>query len=564
MDLKKAHLIVAGLLCSILLSTSANAQLSLKKYSYFSNYGGLNDSLAQTAVQDNEATSIQNVVFDTAGAISKRYGYQNIEPATGNIYQVGGGNYAVTGLSYYQNPTTLNKYIVAIANINGQATGFEKLLGSNNSIPGGSWVNIGSTGLPSNYTNDEQPVMTQANGVLVMSFPSSPASQAMAWQATANIYQFSSPSINSPNSACNAYFNNILFFACDTGNPTKVSFTNLSGAFNSFVATDFFTLNLNDNHYITALFPAFGNLYIFEDNSIWMLTGSSRDTFALQEMVNNVGTLSPHSVQLINNEIYFVTKQNDIAIYDGAFTVKYLSSKIRNTIGSNNFTRASEVLGLGFSSYKYKDLDYYVAESTVANSSNNQVLTFDTDRTAWTKFNNFNPDSWTVIPSTTGQDQLVFGDYEGNVYYYPNIGTYNDVSNSCSSGVCTVTSPAIYSYYTTKWFTYPDVSLGDKYFKILKTYVQNSSLSSTLTTTINYDYNSPGMTFSTTYNPSGSVWGTALWGSGVWESTQSLNINRQEPNVGKQMFQIEYSNDNSGEDMTILGFETFIEPTTQI
>lgn len=549
------------LLC---LSTTSYAQLSYKKFSYFQNFGGLNDSLAQTAIADNEATSIQNIVLDTAGAISKRYGYQNIGPTTGSIYQIGGGGYAVTGLAYYQNPSTTNKYIVAIANVNGQATAYEKQLGSNNSIPYGVWTSIGSANLPSNYTNDEQPVITSANGVLIMSFPSSPASQAAAWQATGNVYQFSFTSLNSPNSACNDYFNNIMFFSCDPANPTKVTFSNLSGAFNSFVATDFFTLNLNDNHYVTALFSAFGNNYIFEDNSIWMLTGSSRDTFTLQEMVNNVGTVSPHSVQLINNEIYFITKQNDIAIYDGAFTVKYLSSKIRNTIGSNNFTRAPEALGLGFSSYKYKDLDYYVSESTLGSSTNNQILLFDTDRTAWTKFSNFNPDSWTVIPSSTGQDIMVFGDYNGLVYFYPNIGTYNDVSNACTGGTCTQSSSAIYSIYQTKWFTYPDVSLGDKYFRVLKTYIQNSTLASTLTTNVNYDYVSQGKTFTYNYNPSGSLWGTALWNQGIWESTQSLNIDREEPNVGKQMFQVMYSNNNLSQDMTVLGWEIFIEPTTQL
>ena len=392
---KKALLTVVGLV-SIL--TTANAQLDYKKFSYFNNSKGLNDSLSQTSIADNEATAIQNVVFDTAGAISKRYGYANVGPTTGSVYQVGGGPYAVTGLAYYQNPTTGNKYLVAIANVSGQATGYMKLLGSNYSIPGGSWVNIGSSGLPSSYTNDQQPVMTDANGQLIISFPTSPAQQAMAWSATGNIYQFSFTSINSPNSGCNAYFSNIMFFSCDPANPTKVSFTNLSGAFNNFVATDFFTINFNDQHYITALFPAFGNLYVFEDNSIWMLTGSSRDTFSLQQMVSNVGTVSPHSVQLVNNDIYFITKQNDVAIYDGAFTVKYLSSKIRNTIGANNFVRAPQALGLGFSSYKYKDLDYYAVESTTGSATDNIMLMFDTDREAWTRFSNFYPDSMTVIP----------------------------------------------------------------------------------------------------------------------------------------------------------------------
>lgn len=557
MDLKKVLLTAVIAVFSSL--NIAYAYVPFKKHSYFQNSCGLNDSLSATAIQDCEATSIQNVVFDTAGAISKRYGFQNIGPTTGSIFQIGGGSNAVTGLAYYVNSSTSAKYLVAIANVGGQATGYQKNLDSSNNIPYGPWTSIGSSGLPSNYTNDQQPVFSVASNQLVMTFPSSTGTKPLAWQATANIYQLSG-NPNLPNASMNAYFNNILFLAGDLANPYRVTFSDLTNGIGTYLATDFFDLDKSNGHYITALIPAFGNLYIFEDNSIWMLTGSSRDTFAVQKMIDNVGTLSAHSVFVVNNEIYFITKQNDVAIYDGTFNVKYLSSKIRNTIGANNFNRAAQALGIGFSSYKYKDLDYYVAESTSGNASNNQVLLFDTDRTAWTKFANFTPDSWTVIPSSTGQELLVWGDYTGHVYYYPNISKYNDVIDTGT----TATTTAIYSYYQTKWFTYPEDSLGDKYLRIIKNYIQNSNIASTLTTNVNFDYTSPGVTFNYVFNPMGSLWGTAIWGTSTWIATQSLNIDREEPNVGKQMFQLMYSNNNLSQDMTVLGFESYVEPTTQL
>lgn len=564
MDLKKARSIGAIAVFSLLiLANNCYADLALNKFSYFNNKGGLNDSLSVTSISDNEATAINNIVFDTAGAITKRFGYNNVLPTTGTIYQMALGNHAVTALSYYVNQSTGNKYIVGIANNSGQATGFEKQLDSSNNIPGGAWVNIGSSGLPTSFTDDLQPVVTPANGILVFTFPASVGWQPYAWSATGNIYILSHDP-NCPNATINAYFNNILFLAGDPANPTRVTFSDLTNGITRYVATDFFDLDKNNGHYITALLPAFGNLYIFEDNSIWMLTGSSRDTFSVQRMVDNTGTVSPHSVYVVNNQIYFITKQNDIAIYDGTFTVKYLSSKIRNTIGANNFNRAPQALGIGFSSYKYKDLDYYVSETVLGSSQNNQVLMFDTDREAWTKLSNFAPDSWTVIPSSTGQDKLVFGTYNGLVYSYPNIGTYSDVVDTCAGGGCTETSMAINASYTTKWFTFPDSSLGDKYLRVLKTYIQNSNVSSTLTTQVNYDFNTAGNVFNFSYNPSGSLWGSALWGTGVWVSSMPLNIDREEPNLGKQMFQIQYSNNNVGQDMTILGFDMFVEPTTQL
>lgn len=562
MDLKKVLSIGVIAVFSLALSNKSFADLPFKKYSFFSNYGGLNDSLSQIDVKDNESTALQNVLFDTAGAISKRYGYSNV--GSGQADQVIANSSAITGLGYYVNQNTGNKYIVSVANVIGNAYVFEKQLDASGSIPGGPWTQIGHTGLPTNYTDDEQPTLTNANNTLIFTFPAFTGWPPYAWQATGNVYKFTTDP-NCPNATISSYFNNILFLAGDPTHPSRVSFSDLTGGITTFVATDFFDLDKNNGHYITALVPAFGNLYIFEDNSIWMLTGSSRDTFALQKMVDNVGTLSNHAPSIINNNIFFITSQNDIAVYDGTFTVKYISPKIRNTIGSNNFNRAAQALGIGFSSYKYKDLDYYISETTLGNNQNNQILEFDTDRESWTKFTNFNPDSWIVIPNSSGLNTLVFGDYNGLVYSYPNIGTYNDVSNSCgSNNNCITTSPSIYASYATKWYLFSDSSLGNKYLRILKTYIQNSSLASTLTTQVNFDYMQNGQIYTYNYNPSGSNWGTAIWGTSLWGGTQSLNIDREEPNVGTQMFQLIYSNNNSNQDMTILGYEIFVEPTSQL
>jgi hypothetical protein len=563
MVLKKALLIGVIAVFSLLLNNIAYADLVFKKYSLFNNSGGLNDSLSTTTIADGESTDLQNIVFDVQGAISKRFGYQNVGVTTTNsVYQMGGGNDAVTALTYYVDQTTGNKYIVAIANVSGQATGFEKQLDSSNNIPKTPWVNIGSVGLPA-ITDDQQPTLTDANNILVITFQNSSGVKPLAWvPASGNIYSFSSDP-NEPNATISDYYDNILFLAGDPANPARVTFSDLTNGITHFVATDFFDIDKLNGHHITALIPAFGNNYIFEDNSIWMLSGSSRDSFVVQKMVDNVGTLSPHSVSVVNNNIFFITSQNDIAIYDGTFSVKFISSKIRNTIGANNFNRAPQALGIGFSSYKYKDLDYYVAETVNGVSQNNQILMFDTNRESWTRFINFKPDSWTIVPSNTGQDKLVFGDYNGVVYSYPNINIYDDPLNTCTNGTCTIATSSIYSYYQTKWFTFSDSSLGYKRFRVLKTYIQNSSLKSTLSTQLNYDYNI-GSTVNFTFNPSGALWGSGIWGSSLWGGTSVLSIDREEPNLGQEMFQLKYSNNNIDEDMTILGWDMYIEPTSQL
>lgn len=543
----------------------ANAAVPWVKRSYFQNWGGLNDNLSQLEISDNEATDIQNVIFDNGGALIKRYGYQNIVGPAAATYKLGANVTGVPGIAYYQK-TDGNKYLFAVGNNSAQATGYSKTIDASGSIPNGTWSSQGSGNLPATFTNNQLVTFSVAENTLVMTVngSSSNTTYPSAWQATGNVYQFTTDA-DCPKAKYNAYHKNILFVAGDPSNPSRVSFSDLTGGITNWIATDFFDLDKNNGQFITGLVSAFGNLYIFENNSIWQLSGTNRDDFSLQKMVDNVGTLSQQSIAIVNNNIFFITSQNDIATYDGNFGVKFISSKIRNTIGQNNFSRSPQALGLGYSSYRYKDLDYYAAESTLGSSTNDQVLLFDTYREAWAKLQNFNPNSWTVIPNSSGVNTMVFADYNGLVYYYPNTSVYSDVYNSCSgANACTTTSAGIYSFYQTKWFRYPEVALGDKYLRLIKTYVINSSSNaSILQTEVKTDYAASGNIYTFVYTPSGSLWDVSKWDEDLWGGG-GLNIDREEVNLGTQMFQIKYSNGTANQDMSILGFENFLEPTDRI
>lgn len=544
---------------------SVKAAVPWTKFSYFKNYGGLNDNLSTLEVADNEATDIQNVIFDNGGALIKRYGFANIAGSSTPTFKLGSNVTGVPGIAYFKNSSG-NIYLFAVGNNNGQATGYSKQIDASGVVPTGAWLFQGIGKLPGSYTNNELVTFSAAENTLVMTVAGDSSNTAIpsGWQATGPVYQFTADA-DCPKAKYNAYHKNILFLAGDPTRPYRVSFSDLTLGITNWIATDFFDLDTNNGQFITGLVSAFGNLYIFENNSIWQLSGTNRDDFSLQKMVDNVGTLSQQSIAIVNNTIFFITSQNDVAIYDGNFSVKFISSKIRNTIGQNNFNRAAQALGLAFSSYRYKDLDYYASESTIGSSSNNQVLLFDTYREAWTKLANMNTNSWAVIPSSAGINTLVFGDYSGLVYYYPNISTYSDVANSCTgSNVCTTTSPGIYSFYQTKWFRYPEVSLGDKYMRLLKTYfINSSSLASSIQIEVKTDYAASGNLYTFNYMPSGALWGVSKWSEDTWGGG-GLNVDREEVNLGTQMFQIKYSNSTASQDMSILGFETFVEPTDRI
>lgn len=543
---------IKKLVCTILLSlgivTNSFAGVNWLKHSFTQNWGGLNDNVSSTEIADNEATDIQNIVFDTGGAIKKRFGYRTLPLATGTVYKASTG--PITGLIFFKKKDG-TKYLFGTSNVSGQAHAFYKQYDASTSLPVGSWADVTGV-LPSGYADGNLATLTVASDQVVITLDSSVQKKPFAWAATGSVYQLSADS-NLPTGTINAYHKNILFVSGNSSNPSRVYFSNL-GLIGTWTATDFFDVQADDGTSVRGLVSAYDCLYIFKDKSIWRLSGSDRDSFQLEKMVDNIGTLSQQSISVVNNLIYFTTAQGDVAIYDGAYTVKFISQKIRTTIGNLNFTRANKILGAGFSTYKYVDNDYYAAVSEAGSGTNNSVLLFDTAHQAWTKFKGINASAWTVADTSTGQYALTFGDYDGYVHQYPSTSYYDG----------DVASAPISAYYQTKWFRFPSDALGNKYLRLLKTYCLSETHDpDNLTIEARSDYETVGNQYVVNLTQSGAMWDVARWDVDYW-SGQRLIVDREEVNKGVDIFQLKFSNSGLNEGFTILGFDELIEPTDQI
>lgn len=528
-------------------SPNAYAQVKWSKYSYFQNSGGLNDISSSTEINDGEATDLQNVIFDTGGAIKKRFGYDNI-PA-GPIKVVSTGS-AITGLSFFKQNNG-DRFLFATVNVSSGIQAYKKNYNSGSGPVSGPWDNVSSGLSGSGYDNNGLVSFTVANNNLVFAYPDSTPVKPFLWSGSGNTATLTADS-DCPTASLVVYHKNILFLSGNTTNPSRLYFSSLTDI-TDFTATDFIDVNTSDGSKIRGLISAFDSLYIFKDNSIWRLSGSDRDSFVLEKMVDNIGTLSHQSLAIAGGVIYFVTGQNDIAAYDGNYTVQFISQKIRNTIGNLNFSRAQYALGLPFSTYKYVDNDYYVSVSTQGETTNNQVLFFDTAWKAWSKFSGMNVNAWAVADDDSGQKMMVFGDYSGYVYHYPST-SYHDGE---------IASSPIAAYYQTKWFRYPEISLGDKYWRRIKTYVQAEQSGGTLYLEAKSDFESTGRLFSIDLSQGGSLWDTAMWDVDVWGGTL-LTIKTNEVEKGTNLFQIKYINENVDEGFSILGFENFLEGADRI
>jgi hypothetical protein len=178
---------------------------------------------------------------------------------------------------------------------------------------------------------------------------------------------------------------------------------------------------------------------------------------------------------------------------------------------------------------------------------------FDTQFKAWTKFKGMNVNAWCVADGDTENNILYFGDYDGYINSYPS-GGYHDGE--------VATSPII-GFYQTKWFKYPE-HLGDKYWRLLKTYVFSETTDNTyLSINCKSDFEESGKLVNLGLSNTGDLWDTAIWDKAIWYGS-NLMVGRTEVNKGKNMFQLNFENDIVDQGFSILGFDIFIEPADKV
>lgn len=534
-------------ICVIAGNLDAEAGVNWRKYQYFQNWAGLNDQQSTTEIQDNEATDLSNVVFDLGGAIKKRFGYITLPSETPRRVSTG-TVVEVTGVSYYRQDDG-DRFLVGVANRDGNATVFKKNYTSTAGLVTGAYdiidgvVNIGS------YTNNNLCDFAVAENNIVFTVGTQTA--PFMWTGSGHALRLTTDT-DVPNATILEYHKNHLFLSGNTSNPSRVWFSNLDDMTN-YTVTDFIDIQTSDGSQVRALISAYDALYIFKDNSIWRLSGWERDTFRLEKMVDGIGTLSNQSVVATNSGIYFTSRQCDVFHYDGSYTTTAISRKITTTVNGLNRNEVQRSLGLAFSTYKFQDVDYYAAMVTgTANTENDTVLLFDTNYKAWTKFDGLNPLSWTVGDNSTGGKTMYFGDYSGYIHQYPSASYYDG----------NVATSAIASFYQTKWFRYPEASLGDKHWRLLKTYALSVD-DVFLHAECKSDYEASGKVVDINLESSQANWDVAVWDVDLWGG-ESVIVGRSEIEKGDNMFQVRYYNNNVNQGFTLLGFELFIEPHERV
>ena len=510
-----------------LVVTHAFAQVAWIKYDFFNNAGGLNDAFSAIIIEDNESSDLQNVVFTTGGNFITRPGYEKLNSTT-----VGAG-VSCAGLKYYE-PISGSQFLVGLFDDN-------KIYKMDYSVGGsadGTWDDI--TGALAGFNITQNTLSSFAIGEDVLIIEDGINTTApYVWDGTGNAAALGG---SPPNATMVAYHKNMAFAAGNNTYPSTLYFSDLGDIENWTTGlSGNVSIETNDGSKIRAILPGFNALYIWKDSSIWRLSGDDKDTFVLQRMVSDVGTLSQACVKRIGNDFIFIDSQGDIYLYDGAIKIQLLSAKITGTLGSANFTRFQYAVA------EIYDGDYYLSISDVGSGTHDIVLVFDTFHLSWTKFTGMNVNAMAILDNGSGEDILAFGDYNGFVYQYPS--GFNDAGSG------------IDAYYTTKQYRFPDMNpLKD--WKLLRVFATQKG-NYNLTVEMRSDFESTGTTEDISLAGSGATWGTAIFGVDTYGG-ENLIIGRVEVKKEGDFFQLKFYNENLDEPFEVKGWQMFVEPSDRI
>lgn len=505
-----------------------SSAVRLRRFDFFSNAGGLNDAFSPIEVKDNEATDLQNVVFTTSGNWKTRDGFTKINSS--NL----GTTVVCTGLKFYQTSGG-NKFLVGIFDDDT----IRKMDYASGGAADGTWDDITGS-LSFSVGQNDLASFTIGEDALIIEDGLNTTAPYMWHGNVLDIVDNLSGS--PPNATMVAFHKNMGFAAGDGDNPSTLYFSDLGDIKNWTTGlSGNVDVDTNDGTVIKAIVPGFDALYIWKGGSsgrgsLWRLSGDDKDSFKLQRMVSDIGTLSHQSVAIIGNDFFFMDAQGDIYIYDGAVKVRKISTKIEGTLNDANFARFQYAVATVF------DEDYYISLSGAGSGTHNQLLVFDTFNLAWSKFKGINANALTVFDNGSGQDLLAFGVYHGIAYQYPD-GINDDGS-------------AIDMFYQAKQYRFPDMT-PEKDLKILKVFA-NQKGNYNLTTEIRTDFESTGLSEDINLLGETSIYGTAVYGTDRYGG-QNLIIGRIEPYKEGQFFQIRYSNSNVDEPIQVKGWQLFLE-----
>ena len=486
---------------------------------------GLNDKSASTALMDGEASDLQNVQFDTRGAIVKRNGCAK------RIASAITGTPAINGGIEFREKGGTTQIVILTS---------KQEIYSDTESPTSWGDRTNSMTLTAGTTNYACFTHTGDNDALVMTTQSdAPITISNTLTATA----LTVPTGLTAAKYC-IWWNNHLILAnvtvSGTAYPLRLYYYN-AGVINAVTNTHYTTIPSKDEK-ITGLAELFGNLYVFTVNEIHQISGTSYDDFSRTQTSSNVGTVSHWSIQNIENNLVFMSPKG-VAVFDGIRSTS-ISDKIQTTLDNLLVSR-----NIYSQSAHYRKRNQYWLAVTDGTSAHDTVLVYDYINMAWSKFKGINANCFISTYRSDNTERLYFGDYGGLVYLYDTTDNDNAV--------------AIDGYWESK-----AEDFGIDLIKSFRHFILFTAQKGSYNLSVEYEIDFGGRGSSTTVSlslaGSASSWGplvgTMVWGTSVWGGGVVLDVRKNlVVSVGRYI-RIKFRTNSTNTPFIIYGYGLYVQP----
>lgn len=481
--------------------------------------GGLNSTSGPLGLQDTESSDLQNIDLDKFGSVLKRSGYIKLNDTAI------AGSPSITGLYWFE-LSDGQRFFIGVAGT--KVFKMEDIDGTWDDITGALTITTNflidfDTFLDTVMMTNGQNPPFQWTGTGVATTMAVPLGLSRAKY----VKQFSAFT----------FLANVRVTGIDHHSRLYWSDINSISLWNS---ADFNEVARNDGQNITGLKVLGNRLVIYKDRSIHVatFTGDADIPFVFEKTNSNVGAISHHSIQEVDNGHVFLS-YDGLYYFDGFNSYK-ISDRLNTTFLSLNRLALQKCVSM----YQKDKNKYWLAVPLSASGSNNRVITWDSFLNAFSIYNGINASSMGIVYQNGISEIPFFGDYSGFAYQ-------NDVGNNDNPlGVST----AISAYFYTKWLDYDDL-VDQK--ATPHVYIYYRCTESILTFAYSFDFEEVD-TYQQLFSMScsGSVYGVGIYGTATYSGTGGRSIRRDLVGRGR-VLRIKFANANIDETFRIEGFGAF-------
>lgn len=209
-----------------------------------------------------------------------------------------------------------------------------------------------------------------------------------------------------------------LFVAGDSANPSRIYYSAGGSQIDDFSTGNgggWVDVSKNDGDSISSIKFYQNHIVIFKHKSVWQFDFTSAGLPQLQLITNEVGCESHRTVQIVNNDLWFLAKKDGRAAVYSLGNVQNYFNALRTTekslpISSGSYLDSANLTYLQNScAYYFRNL-YVLCVPHGGSSTNNKAFPYDSRFGSWLgRWDNINANAFFSYQDASGNEELYYG-----------------------------------------------------------------------------------------------------------------------------------------------------------